>query len=238
MNMILFKENELTGYLSKDDERVRHIIDIINPKVGDKLDIGIVNGLKGKMTIKSIDNGITFNYELTTESPKLHPITLVIGTPRPPVAKRLLKDITTIGIKKIIFTGTDLGEKTYMTSKLWSNNNFMSYVLDGAMQSESTLIPEIERYFSLKKTLESINISNCDTLALDNEIPEEKISSFIPASNETIICIGGERGFTHRERLMLKDFNYNLYSMGDRVLRTETACHTALGFILGLKKLI
>lgn len=238
MNLILFYEDEKLGYLPATDYRAKHINHIIKSKKGDTLDIGIINGLKGKLTITQVDNnGISFDFILDKQSPALYPVTFIIGTPRPPVAKRLLKDLSTSGIKKIIMCATDLGEKTYLTSKLWSNNKFMDYVIDGGVQGESTIIPEVNKYFSLKKAIESLP-QKIDKLALDNISPDFPLSSYSPLNREVVICIGGERGFSDRERNMLKEYGFKIFKIGERVLRTETACHHVLGSILTMKGLI
>lgn len=236
MNLVLFDKNESLGFLPDSDTRTIHIKTIIKPNCGDNLDIGIINGKKGKMTITSLDDGIHFTYLLNIDSPQLHPITMIIGTPRPPVAKRLLKDLSTSGVEKIIMCATDLGEKTYLTSKLWKQELYKDYVIDGGQQAESTLIPDIERYYSLKKAIESIE-HNCDKLALDNISPDFNMSDYKPEHHSAVICIGGERGFSDRERDMLKEHNFKIFRMGDRVLRTETACHQVLGSILTIKQL-
>ena len=239
MNLILFKPDERLGFLDNQDYRAKHINNIIRSSVGDSLDFGIIGGLKGKIEITDIDDkkNISFSYILNRESEPLYPITLIIGTPRPPVAKRLLKDLATTGIKKIIMCATDLGEKTYLTSKLWRDNNYLNYIIDGGSQGETTLLPMVERFFSLNKALESIK-EESDLLALDNINPEFNITYFKPLHKNTVICIGAERGFSNRERELLKEYNYTIFKVGDRVLRTETVCHTIIGSILTIKKLI
>lgn len=238
MNLILFKEDESTDFLPINDYRTKHILNIIKSSVGDQLDMGILNGPKGKLTITEINgDGLFFQTELTGKSDDPYPVTFIIGTPRPPVAKRLLKDLSTSGVKKIIMCATDLGEKTYLTSKLWRDDNYLKYLYEGASQAESTLIPEIARFYSLKKALESIE-GDCDRLAMDNINPDYNISSYKPEHKEVVICIGGERGFSDREREMLRDFNYKIFKLGSRVLRTETACHNVLGSILSSRDLI
>ncbi|MGL1892047.1 MAG: 16S rRNA (uracil(1498)-N(3))-methyltransferase [Spirochaetaceae bacterium] len=238
MNLILFKDDETLGFLDASDYRTIHINKIIKSCIGDTLDIGVIGGKKGKMTIKSISTkGIDFEYKLTADSPGLYPITLIIGTPRPPVAKRLLKDLSTSGVEKIIMCATDLGEKTYLTSKLWREEQYINYVIDGGIQGESTIIPEVDKFYSLKKAIDSIP-DGYDRLAMDNISPDLTLSSYKPINDKVVICIGGERGFSDRERELLKDSGYSIFKIGDRILRTETACHHVLGSILTIKGLI
>ncbi|MBN2618645.1 MAG: RNA methyltransferase [Spirochaetales bacterium] len=238
MNLILFTIDEDLNFLSINDKRTKHILEIIKPEVNSTLDYGIVNKEKGKLKIINIDDkGIYFEVQPIESNDEFYPITLIIGTPRPPVAKRLIKDLTTSGVEKIIMCATDLGEKSYLTSNLWKDNNYLENVYEGCSQGESYLVPKIEKYFSLKKALESIDY-NGNKIALDNISPDFNISNFRPEHLKSVVVIGGERGFSDREREMLKEFNYNIFKMGNRVLRTETVCHQIVGSILTLSKLI
>ena len=47
-----------------------------------------------------------------------------------------------------------------------------------------------------------------------------------------IAAIGSERGWTDKERELLIKNGFSLRSMGNRVLRTETAATTAVALIL------
>lgn len=238
MNLILFNQEEDLKFLPTNDERAWHIINILKATQGQQLDCGIKNGKIGKLTIDRITgDGIYFTIKLTRESNELYPISLIIGAPRPPVAKRLLKDLTSAGVSKIIFTATDLGEKTYLTSKLWRDDLYKKYIDDGLIQSETTKEPAVKKQFSLLKAIESIG-GSCDKLLLDHIDPQFKISQYKPNNREVVIAIGGERGFTNRETSMLKEAGFSSFSMGNRILRTETISHQIVGTILSIKGLI
>lgn len=232
MNLILFDLDDDLTFLPINDKRAQHMLKIIKVKKGQSLDAGLINKSYGKIVIREIsDKGISFESDFNIVPEPLYPITLIIGTPRPPVAQRLLKDLTTSGVKKIIFTSTDLGEKTYLTSKLWRDELYTNYVKDGLSQGENPLMPEVERYFSVLKSLDDIP-QNSDKLLLDNISPDFKISNFTPNSKEVVIAIGGERGFTDRERELFKGFGFKSFSLGNRVLRTESVCHQIVGITL------
>lgn len=239
MNLLLFKEEEWKKPISSSDPRVTHIHKILKSKAGDSLDSGIINGLRGKAEIKEIleDGSCLFEFKAEQESPALCPLTLIIGTPRPPTAKRLIRDLTAAGIERIIFTGTDLGEKSYLTSRLWSKEEWKEAVLTGMSQGESTRLPHIDKFYSLYKSIDNLQ-DNEDLLALDNVSPELTLKSYKPVNKKCCLALGPERGWSDREREILRDRNFSICSLGNRVLRTETAAHmgtalvqAAMGFI-------
>ncbi|MBI9099870.1 MAG: RNA methyltransferase [Spirochaetaceae bacterium] len=231
MNLILFKKEEISIPVLSDDIRYQHIKKILKLQQADTFDSGIINGPGGKGFLREFTpEYMIVDFTEEWQSEHLFPVTLIIGIPRPPTARRLLKDITSMGIDRIWFTGTELGEKSYLSSKLWKNNKYMEYVLEGAQQGESTLLPEIRRFYSLKECLKQLD--GGQYCALDNNESDFSVSQFRSTGERTVIAVGSERGWTDNERVLLKKNHFSLLSMGTRVLRTETACAMATGFIL------
>lgn len=231
MNLILFGKEEIGRLIPRSDERCIHIKKILKMGQGDSFDSGIIGGAGGRACLDQLnDEGMIISFTPQWESSPLYPVTLIIGIPRPPTARRLLKDLTAVGVDRLWFTGTDLGEKSYLTSKIWKDEKYMDYVLEGAQQGETTLLPEIRKFYSLDRCLEETEGENLT--ALDNNESKMSIADYKPGKGRTVIAIGSERGWTERERELLKSKDFTLLSMGSRVLRTETACSMAAGFIL------
>lgn len=234
MNLILFTKEEIGSPISSSDIRYQHIKNILKMYCNDIFDSGLINGPGGKAKIREFSSEyMVVDFAEEWESPPLYPVTLIIGIPRPPTARRLLKDITSMGIDRIWFTATELGEKSYLTSKLWKDEKYMEYVLEGVQQGESTLLPEIRRFYSLKKCLEELEEGHF--YALDNNESQGSISNIEVEMGRSVIAVGSERGWTKKERDQLKEKSFTMKSMGSRVLRTETACAMATGFILAAK---
>jgi len=52
------------------------------------------------------------------------------------------------------------------------------------------------------------------------------------------VAVGPERGWSDRERLLFASHAFVSKTMGNRILRTETACSAALAILLGRMELI
>lgn len=204
--------------------------------MGDSLSAGVIGGQLGRAVLKDIadDGSMSFEFTAEKDSAPLTPLTLLVGTPRPPTARRLLKDLTSAGIGRIIFCGTDLGEKSYLTSSLWVKEEYKSAIIEGMSQGKSTLMPDIVKLYSLYKAIGLLD-DDCDNLALDNVSPDLPLRTYRPSAKETCLAIGPERGWSDRERQMLREAGFSVCSMGERVLRTETACHMGLALIQAAK---
>jgi RsmE family RNA methyltransferase len=162
-------------------------------------------------------------------------VTLVIGLVRPLTAQRLLKDLTALGIRKCLFTVCDLTEKSYLSSHLWTKENWKRHLLYGAQQSSFTTVPGIELTRSLKEALERVR--NCGPVTvLDNDPDRSDLRARKEdTGNGAVLVIGPERGWSDRERTLFLDYPCTITRLNDRILRTETAA--VAGTVLLLRSL-
>ncbi|MGE3982761.1 MAG: 16S rRNA (uracil(1498)-N(3))-methyltransferase, partial [Dehalococcoidia bacterium] len=96
---------------------------------GDSFLAGIVDGLIGRATLRSIDaEALAIDFEPERESPPLDPITLIVGLPRPQTAKKVLHEATAMGVQRIHFVRSDLGERSYAHSPLWKAGEYRRHL--------------------------------------------------------------------------------------------------------------
>ena len=73
-------------------------------------------------------------------------------------------------------------------------------------------------------------------LALDNVKPAQSLGAFLranpPAGRPVFAAIGSERGWSPAERALLEERGFVRLGMGQRVMRTETACTVSASLIL------
>lgn len=249
MNIILFKDDNIPEKISTNDEKARHILKILKLKTGDTFNCGLINGPSGTGKITEIDQeNIHFAWEKTADAIPLFPLTLLIGYTRPISSKRILREATSLGVQKIIFTGTDTGEKSYRDSNLWKGE-YKRYLIAGAEQAASTGLPEVIFYKDLQSFFKdnSINHGNSvsdngfsviDKIVLDNIEPSIKLSEYRPKNKSFLLAIGSERGWSERERKLFKKNNFIFASLGRRVLRTETASTAGITLLLARMALL
>lgn len=237
MNIVLFEKNEISCPLKLNDERAQHILKILHKKEGDTFSCGIIKGMAGKAEIIHIsEEGIKFSFQPESDGKPLNPLKMIIGFPRPIQLKRLLRDVAALGIQEIHLTGTELGEKSYMKSNLLERGTAYKMLLDGTVQAASTHIPELFLHQNLKECLQEISKNPAELkIALDNVNASENLFSFMQNRVQkfpVIAAIGSERGWTDNERQLLEKSGFTRCSMGQRIMRTETAATVASSIIL------
>jgi RsmE family RNA methyltransferase len=232
MNLILFRADEVGIALPSSDPRIIHIREILGMGVNDEFAAGIIGGATGRGCLTSEGpDGWNWCFVPLGESPPFRPVTLVLGCPRPPVARRLLKDMCTVGVREIRVCATDLNERSYITSKLWRDGLWREALIEGAVQAGVTRIPDVKTETCLDRALENLP-DDAARAALDNGPGAVSFGSWKTGSREAVLAVGPERGWSDRERALLELNNFSRLHLGRRILRTETACSLGTGLLL------
>ena len=196
MNIILLEENEL--FLPTQDERAKHIRKILHLGVGDSFRAGVINGEKGTATIiTSDDEGIALSFVPEGDGSFLYPLTLIIAQVRPICMRRILRETVSMGVRKLILPVSDLGEKSYLGSSLYTEGEYRKILIDGAMQAGMTGVSEVVITESLEEAMD--NAEGDVKILLDNREGALSLSSADLAGKSVVIAIG--RWLIHEMRL-------------------------------------
>lgn len=225
----------------KNDERYLHIKKVLHLKEGDVFKAGIINGKIGEALISHLsEEKILFSFcpntpdKVETRTLPLPPIKIILGFPRPIQLRRILRDAASLGFAEIVLCGTELGERSYLKSNLSSPEEIKKYLLDGISQAGQTLLPDFSFCNSVKEALKDLKAAlfkGCKVLLDIGDFPS--LSTFkMKKGEELTIAIGSERGWTQNEREAFFSEGFISYSMGKRILRTETALTSALSVLL------
>ncbi|NLZ77843.1 MAG: 16S rRNA (uracil(1498)-N(3))-methyltransferase [Spirochaetales bacterium] len=230
MNIVLFETLEARNILAPDDYRAGHIKKILKLKEGDSFKAGVVDVSTGVSTITRVGKkGIEFTYVEEKPAESLYPITLLVGMVRPISMRRILREAVSLGVGRLILVPTDTGEKSYVQAGLYTSGEYRSILLDGAMQSGQCRLPEVVFTASLDEEYPYEGVR----IALDNiegSISLDHVETD-PEQGVTL-AVGPERGFSDRERILLRERGFILATFGNRILRTETICSAAVRVLL------
>jgi RsmE family RNA methyltransferase len=245
MNIILFEPHEADEPLKKRDERAIHLLKVLHKKSGDTFDAGILGGRLGTGCIESIetDGSLRFTLDLKEDPPSRLPVRMAVGFPRPIQLRRLLRDLSNLGLEAIDLLGSDLGEKSYRDTKLLVDGGARAALIEGTVQARDTRLPVLRVFRDVRTWLEecpwekgpevlqpaSIPPQRKEPvlIAADNIRPQGFFAGFDMKGRSQVIAIGSERGWSGRERDLLEAAGFLRLSLGKRALRTETACVAA-----------
>jgi len=166
---------------------------------------------------------------------------VLLGTVRPIQAARIVKALTILGVERIVFVPTQLGEKSYTQSNFYQQQEYRNAAREGAEQAENPRLPDIIVASSLSKGIaliaERTNESGQPTesstkIVLHPAHDAPLLGSVVFRTTPIALAVGSERGWTEDELIVLRHEGYDCYSLGDRILKTETATIAAVSIIL------
>jgi 16S rRNA (uracil1498-N3)-methyltransferase len=236
MNLIILSKTDFiedTNRVNIQDHRLEHIIKVNKPSVGDELRVGLINGNIGSGRITSIEeNGIEMDVVLDRESPAPLQLTLVFAMVRPRVFKRVLTQVTAMGIKRIIVINSYRVEKSFWKSPVLEEESLYKYLIRGLEQGQDTIVPEVLIRPLFKPFVE-------------DELPDiiKETLPFVahPYTSEpcpynigkpVTLAVGPEGGFIQYEVDKLIECGFRAVHLGERTLHVESAISSLISRLM------
>lgn len=231
MNLILFDQNDKVeeNKVVLKGRRLKHILEVLKSGPGDRLTVGMINGLIGTAEVMSISQEkVELNFKLDKHPPQPLDLTLILALPRPIVLNRLLMTVTTLGVKNIYLIHSKQVEKSYWNSPVLDPKSMEEQFILGLEQSRDTVLPSINLRKIFKPFVEDELpriIKGSSALIAHPGVP---LISPDPVHGPVTLMIGPEGGFIPYEIEMLQQLGFKTFSLGERILRVETAVCAAI----------
>ena len=236
MNRILFEKSEIVdGVATFDDVRAEHVLNVLHGEVGQVLKTGEVDGLIGTSVITAIEQSEQSDSPKVsarcdhTEPSRRPWVDLILAPPRPRVMKRLLPQLATLGVGRIVMVGAKKVEKDFWGATLLKEENYRPLLVDGLMQAGTSILPTLEtrRNFRkfVKEELDVLFPASTRIVAHPYGAASSRTIAQSEQSNKRtlLLAIGPEGGWTDDEVSLLEEHGFARYSLGSRILRTDTA---------------
>jgi RsmE family RNA methyltransferase len=229
MNLIILKPEDLSdeGLAELTDGRAKHIRSVLKAEPGQSVRIGMLNGPVGRGTVIGTGKDrVCLECAFTGEMPQRPAIDLLLAMPRPKVMKRLWAQLAALGLGRIVIVNASKVERFYFDSHVLEPEYYTKLLIEGLQQACCTQLPEVmirERFKPfVEDELDDLFGDHLKLLA--DPSGERRISDFEPAGWRTVLAVGPEGGWIPYELEMLQKYGFELFGMGRRILRTDTAC--------------
>jgi len=237
MNLILVEASDFidNNIVKLTDRRFRHIKQVHRASIEQSLKVGMINGDSGTGTIIGIDDkSVTLKLYLDTPAIPSLPLTLLLALPRPKMLKRILQSVASLGVKEIYLINSYKVEKSFWSTPVLNENNLRENLLLGLEQSGDTIMPTVH----IKKRFKPFIEDELPSIAQDAKklIAHPYQASECPqiSTQKTVLAIGPEGGFIDYEVERLREQGFLPISLGQRILRVETALPVAIGKLFNL----
>ena len=224
------------AYIS-DPKQIDHIHKVLGLQVGDSLKIGQLGGKLGSAIIDDMTpTAIQLReVQLTLAPPNKLDLTVVLALPRPKVLRRLIMDMTALGVAHIILINSYRSQKSYWQSPMLGRLD--EFVLEGLQQSVDTTAPSITLEKRFKPFVEDKLprlLTDIDGQAIvAHPYGALSLSAYLQrASTDSLpkmVFIGSEGGWIDYEIELLATQGCQALTIGSRILRTEAAVNVIVG---------
>lgn len=229
MNLLLLTEED---HVEGDRYRVtgaraKHMKAVLRAEAGDELVAGVLDGPRGRAKVARID-GEAFELVFTPEPepPPRAPVDLLLALPRPRSLKKLLPEVTALGVGRIVLTETERVEKAFFGATFLRPENYRPLLFEGLMQAKLTRLPEVTVERKLWRVLKALpeRFGGHRKLVAHPDAKTPLARVRLDPAQPVLLGIGPEGGFIDAEVERLEAHGFESVSIGDRILRVETAC--------------
>lgn len=232
MNIVLLDANQDWSrdiWSIEDQRQIKHLNQHLQLRAGDTLKVGVRDGQRYLTEVQSITAQQIMLRPIQTESvPNKVPVHLILALPRPKVLRRMIMDAVTLGVERISLIHSYRVDKSYWQSPFLQQLD--DYVTLGLEQAGDTIVPEIQLYKRFKPFVEDVLptlISEQRPAYVAHPYAEQSMPHAI--AHGCNLIVGPEGGFIPYEIELLKKNGCQAMSLGNRILRTETAVSNILG---------
>ena len=237
MNRILFDKDEIrSGAVTFGGERASHVAEILHGEPGQVLKTGEIDGRIGTSVIESVEKissaasepeySVTVRVSHTEDAPPSW-CDLILAPPRPRVFKRLLPQLAAMGAGAIVLVGAKKVEKDFWGATVLKDENWRPLCAEGLMQAGTSEMPRVvvrRRFMAfLRDELDAMFPTANRVVAHPYAASGARPASPVPQSGRLLLAIGPEGGWEDGEVAAMAERGFRPYSLGKRILRTDTA---------------
>lgn len=232
MNIILIEKNELSdGHVVLNDHRAKHIVKVLKSRVGDSLRLGVVDGEIGEGTVVAITSKYPFVVELTVQlAGQVVPvpaIDLLLALPRPIMLRRILSQVTALGVGRIYLLHAHRVEKSFWDAGILEENEYRPHLIHGLEQAVDTRLPQIQIFRHFRPFVEDHLpglAAQYSHLLLAHPFADQPLSRSLSGNPKRILyAVGPEGGWVDFEVEKFLAAGMRPFSIGPRILKVDTA---------------
>ncbi len=247
MNIILAEVGEVAdNRLTLTDHRAEHIVKVLRAEIGDRVRVGLINGAMGCGIISAMKKKHPFSVEMDlalNDPPRSRPtLDLILALPRPIMLKRILSQVTALGVGTIHLINANRVEKSFWEAGILQPEEYRSHLLHGLEQAVDTSLPEIRLHPQFKPFMEDFFPSlapNYHHLLLAHPTGVQRLGEVIDSSDgRGVMAVGPEGGWVEYEVKKFQEQGFSCCTIGERILKVDTAVVALHARISALREML
>lgn len=223
------------AFLSEEDSK--HARKSLRMKLGDEIELCDGKGVDYFGEISSLDeNGLEIKILSSSPSKSENPfeICLFQGAPKGDKMELIIQKATELGVNSVVpFVSEFCVSRPDEKSALKKQVRYNKIALEASKQSRRGAIPEVKPQLSFGEMVSSLKSFDLVLFFYENaeKSLREALSGFSFRGKKIAILVGSEGGFSKDEVKILEENGVSPLSLGNRILRCETAPLVAISAI-------
>jgi len=243
VNLILLEPGEVDalGDVVLSGARATHLVTVLRAAPGDRVRIGLIDGPRGAGTVRSADSAsVTLRCDFEQDAPERPRVDLLLALPRPKVMRRLWAQLAALGVGRVILTNAERVERDYFDAHVLTPECYRPLLVEGLQQARDTRLPAVSIHKRFKVLIEDELHGLGDPAGLRlvaDPSAQEAVSAALSTDRRdghdrrVLLAVGPEGGWNAYEIALLQSRGFRPVGMGDRTLRTDTACVALLALV-------
>lgn len=219
-----FTKEKDNDYLILEQSDIHHIKNVMRNKIGDQIECIYKEILYICEIIDPSSPKVKIIETRTDNNESSYNVTIAVAIVKEQKMDLILQKLTELGISKIIPVAMErsivkLDEKKFAKKK----ERWKKICKEAAEQSKRNIIPEIMDIHTVKQLKE---LSYDQKFICSTRNPENLVNNYLQKQDDCatmIFVIGPEGGIAPREEDLLESFGYIPITLGNRIMRVETA---------------
>jgi len=219
-------------------KRFGHIVNILRSKVGDSLEVGLIDGPTGNGVIRSIEKDsvileCTWSQDNISQKPALE---LIVALPRPQTLKKVLQISATMEVERLHLVNANRVEQCYFNASVMEPESISYHLLKGLSQGKTTTLPKVSTHPRFRCFFEEIlprlekdtQSDKIVKLLADVQADEYLTPAGIKGADRIFLAIGPEGGWVPFELEVMQTQGFKVFKLGRWPLRVEHALVASL----------
>lgn len=221
-----FKLGAIVSLTEKDSHHLRNVLRV---RAGTEITLAFNKiNQQARARITNLSNPLleVEITELLTSTPNHCAVAhLICGLCKPQACEEIIEKASELGVRQISFFRAERSQyNDQQFLKLQDRLTRWQNIAETACkQSRQSCISKISIYRCLSEFLDGFDNSDADCFTLSLQPEAKSLKHFIPLKPSSVLCIGPEGDLTDSEYTLLHKNNFQPLSLGETVMRSETA---------------
>jgi 16S rRNA (uracil1498-N3)-methyltransferase len=211
-------------------DQAHHLRAVLRLRAGDEVELfdGEGTGYAGAVELRGAEIRVVSLRKLEPAGRTGNPLTLGAALIKPDRFEWMLQKGTELGVDSFLPLQTRFSTVRIPPAR-WTarRERWERIVREACKQCRRAAIPKIQEPLPFLALLDSPQFSGYAKFLLHESTPE-RLGADLPAGAPVLLCVGPEGGWDPAETLAARRAGFRVVSMGNRILRAETAALAAV----------